>query len=94
MHRKAYEYLRKLAEKTDISADTLLGEPTVVLAGYRELWVDRHKSILEYSDEKIVIALHRGVLTVSGTELRLKQMVKERLAVRGKITGLTIEESI
>ena len=85
--------MRKLSQMTDIPADTLLGEPTFVFYGYRELTIDRHIAILEYSEEKIVVSLHGGLLTICGDGLELKQMVRDSMTVVGKIRSLEIEEA-
>ena len=70
--------LTRLAGKLDLPADIAAGLPRIALNG-----------ILEYSTERIVVALNIGELTVEGQKLELRQMHRERLCITGRIERLS-----
>ena len=58
--------LTRLAGKLDLPTDIAAGLPRIALSGFSEFRLDRHRGILEYSTERIVVALNIGELTVEG----------------------------
>ena len=77
--------LTRLAGKLDLPTDIAAGLPRIALNGFSECSLDRHRGILEYSTERIVVALNIGELTVEGQKLELRQMHRERLCITGRI---------
>ena len=71
--------LTRLAGKLDLPADIAAGLPRIALNGFSECSLDRHRGILEYSTERIVVAL----------KLELRQMHRERLCITGRIERLS-----
>lgn len=61
--------LTRLAGKLDLPTDIAAGLPRIALNGFSECSLDRHRGILEYSTERIVVALNIGELTVEGAEV-------------------------
>lgn len=81
--------LTRLAGKLDLPTDIAAGLPRITLNGFSECSLDRHRGILEYSTERIVVALNIGELTVEGEKLKLRQMHRERLCITGRIERLS-----
>lgn len=81
--------LTRLAGCFDLPADIAAGLPRIALNGSGECSLDRHRGILEYSTECIVVALNSGTLTVEGHGLELRQMHRERLCITGRIERLS-----
>lgn len=79
------------AQRLGLPADIAAGLPRIELDGFQALGLDRHTGILEYSREKIVVALNIGRVTVLGSGLELRQMQRERLCVTGNIRALEFE---
>ncbi|MDE5942870.1 MAG: YabP/YqfC family sporulation protein [Clostridia bacterium] len=49
------------------------------------------KGVVEYAPEKIVIALKKNKITVTGENLTLGKYFEEDLLIRGAISGVTID---
>ena len=49
------------------------------------------KGVVEYTPEKIVLALKKNKITVSGENLTLGKYFEEDLLIRGGISGVTID---
>ena len=88
---KLRTFLTRLAEKSGLPADIAAGLPHMELNGFSECALDRHRGIVEYSRERIVVALNIGRVTVLGSGLELRQMQRERLCVTGNIRALEFE---
>ena len=81
--------LTRLAGKLDLPTDIAAVLPRIALNGFSECSLDRHRGILEYSTERIVVALNIGELMVEGQKLELRQMHRERLCITGRIERLS-----
>lgn len=81
--------LTRLAESLISQRTSRAGLPRIALNGFSECSLDRHRGILEYSTERIVVALNIGELTVEGQKLELRQMHRERLCITGRIERLS-----
>lgn len=60
----------------------------IEIRGNREVLIDGAESILEYSEEKIVILIGRLKLTIKGKRLNLLTMNEGRISVEGFIEAL------
>ena len=81
--------LTRLAEKSGLPADIAAGPPRVGVDGFSQCAPDPHRGIVEYSRERIVVALNIGDVTLEGQGLELRQMHRERLCVTGQIERIS-----
>ena len=49
------------------------------------------KGVVEYSSEKIVLALKKNKITVTGENLTLGKYFEEDLLIKGKVKGVQID---
>lgn len=63
----------------------------VEIWGKTRVLVERHRGILSYGTEEIVVGATFGMIRVTGTELRLCCMSREQLFISGKIEGVSLE---
>ena len=49
------------------------------------------KGVAEYSSERVVLALKKNKITVTGENLTLGKYFEEDLLIKGKITGVQID---
>ena len=78
----------ELAEKLALPDDILPGTGSVSITGGRHALVEGQRGILEYSEEKIVLALKRGKITVSGSGMKLKAMNGGEVLISGRIQNV------
>ena len=60
--RKIKELPLDLAESFDLPMNVMPGIGTVTIIGARQARVEGHRGILEYSQERIVVLLKKGIL--------------------------------
>lgn len=79
---------QRVADSLDMSKEVILDVPKLVFIGNHEVAVENYKSIMEYTDTKIVLEAKPCVLRFTGQELELKSMAREMIFVTGKINKL------
>lgn len=79
------------AERFSLPPEALSDAPMVELRGKRSVVVENHRGVLEYTEERVRIAVRGGALCVLGSELSIAQMTRRRLELRGVVHGLQWE---
>lgn len=77
----------KLFKKDKAQADYSFGSPRLEIAG-GECLVDGIDSVIEYSSEKIKVALGKQLITFYGDGLRINSFTHEGAIVEGNITSM------
>ena len=92
LYRLGVEALRKLIDMSEdlcdrfaLPADALLGALKLTVTGGRQVFIDNHKGILSYSDERVLLSTGKGKLLIYGQALRLETMTAGQLLINGKI---------
>lgn len=75
----------ELSEKLNLPGEVVPGTGSVSIIGGRVAHVEGHRGIIEYSGQRIVLAMSRGKLTLSGDGMTLRAMNGGELLIRGKI---------
>lgn len=78
-------WIQKLADEADLSAETIPGVPVVELAGERRVLIERHQGMTEYSRERICVKVSYGMVCVCGCGLELSRMTRDQLVISGRI---------
>lgn len=91
MQRRRKGNLQALAGLLEIPPDIVLDLPRITLLGNRQLLVENHKGIIEYTPDLVRIKLTQGELTVTGAGLGLTSLQTEQILVEGTVAGLTYE---
>ena len=86
--KKLRELPYELADKLELPEDVLLGSAKLTVTGGRSAVIENHRGVLEYTAERIVVAVPRGQVCLDGTGLRLKAMNKNELLVGGRIRNI------
>lgn len=84
-------WMQKLADYADLSAESLPGVPIVEIAGESRVLIERHDGMTEYSRERICVKVCYGIVCVCGCGLELTRMSREQLIISGKIDGVMIQ---
>lgn len=83
--KKIRELPGELAEKMHIPGEIMPAAGIITVTGGRHALVQDHRGIVEYSEERIVLALKRGKLNLTGADLQLKAMNGGELVIMGRI---------
>ncbi|HZK38087.1 MAG TPA: sporulation protein YqfC [Clostridia bacterium] len=74
-----------LAEILELPKDIILDLPKIIMIGNLQIYIENHKGILEYTDNRIRINTKNGILRIIGKNLMLKNIVAEEIFIVGEI---------
>ena len=74
-----------LAEILELPKDIILDLPKIIMVGNLQIYIENHKGILEYTDNRIRINTKNGILRIIGKNLILKNIVAEEIFIVGEI---------
>ena len=80
-----------LAERFGMPKDVIMDLPRVSICGDREIYIENHKGLLEYSDNIIRVKMNDGIIDISGVGLRIIAMERDRLIVNGVLEHVKFE---
>lgn len=84
-------YDKEVIKKLKYNADTLSNVYKITLAKDYAT-VEGHKGVLYFSDEKIVLRLKSGSVTLEGKSLCIAGSQKNEIVVKGKVLSVTVGE--
>ncbi len=80
------------AEKWGLPKDVICDLPRVSLSGDKEIFIENHKGILEYTSKSVRIKMHDGLMNIKGEKLRIREMQTDRLLLTGDFLGVEYEK--
>jgi|SRR3546814_933456 sporulation protein YqfC len=80
--------LQRLAGLLEIPQDIVMDLPRITMLGNRQLLIENHKGIIEYTPSLIRIKLNQGELIVTGADLTLGNLQVEQILVEGTVEEL------
>ncbi|HWI51590.1 MAG TPA: sporulation protein YqfC [Symbiobacteriaceae bacterium] len=78
----------KVAAIFELPGDVLMDQSRLTLIGAKELMVENHRGLYEYTTDKVVLAVPEGRLTVAGLELSIRSISPDQLTIHGSIRGI------
>ena len=91
MQRRRKGNLQKLAGLLEIPQDIVLDLPRITMLGNKQVLVENHKGIMEYTPDLVRIKLNQGELIVGGTGLTLGNLQMEQILVEGTVKDVKYE---
>ncbi|MBP2649685.1 MAG: sporulation protein YqfC [Firmicutes bacterium] len=83
--------IERLAALLEIPDDIVLDLPRITMLGNKQLLVENHKGIIEYTSPLVRIKLNNGELIITGQDLTLGNLQAEQILVEGTVTGVKYE---
>lgn len=78
----------RLAEALDLPRDVVLDLPRVICVGHLQVIVQNPRGLVEYTPERVVLALATGRLVIRGEELRIGTVSEEEVTVTGQVRAV------
>lgn len=88
MKRRNKANLQALAGLLEIPQDIVLDLPRITMLGNKQLLVENHKGIIEYTPSTVRVKLNQGELTVNGANLALGNLQADQILIEGTINEL------
>lgn len=75
----------ELAEKLELPGEIMPGTGSLTITGGRRALIEGCRGLLEYSKERLVLALQRGKISINGADLCIRAMNAGTLVISGRI---------
>ncbi len=92
MHRRQKGILHSLAKRLDIPQDIILDLPRITMLGNKQVLIENHKGIIEYTASLVRIKLSEGELIIHGTQLLLGNLQAEQILVEGTVREVIYDD--
>ncbi|MGI6713313.1 MAG: sporulation protein YqfC [Bacillota bacterium] len=77
----------------DLPQDITLNMPRVTMVGNLQLFIENHRGIVEYTDNKIRVLVNRGYLEIEGRNLILNNIKADEIMINGEIEQIKVDIS-
>ncbi len=81
----------KCAEMWGVPRDTLMDIPRITISGDREIYIENHRGIREYTDAAIRVAAASGGVKINGKSLRIERIRREDILISGVFSNIEYE---
>lgn len=83
--RRKKTSLQTIAKILDIPQDVVLDLPRITMLGNKQLLIENHKGIIEYTSSLVRAKLSQGEIYIFGDSLSLGNLQAEQILVEGTI---------
>ncbi len=87
--RKVSEFV---ADMFRLPKDVIMDLPRISVCGDKEIYIENHKGVVEYTDSQIRIKMNDGVISISGDKLRIITLELQRMVVNGDFGRIEYEK--
>lgn len=76
--------VRKISsDLLDLPQDVVFDLPRLTMIGNRQLYIENHQGVLDFSSDHLLLKLHVGHLHISGTQLVIRTISAAEVFVEG-----------
>lgn len=83
---------RQFSQFFELPEEIILDAPLVMLVDRHKLYLENHKGVALFHQDKIKIRLSSGILLISGSDLKIGGIEAEIIEVSGKIRSFEFRE--
>ncbi len=80
-----------VADAWGVPKDVIMNIPRMTISGDKEIYIEHHKGILEYTDTEIRVSTAMGTVRVKGKKLVIERIRLEDLLISGTFTRIEYE---
>ena len=81
----------RAADAWGVPKDVIMNIPRLTISGDKEIYIENHKSILEYTDTEIRISTAMGIVRVCGKNLVIDRIRLEDIVISGCFSRVEYE---
>ncbi len=81
----------RAADAWGVPKDVIMNIPRLTISGDKEIYIENHKGILEYTDTEIRISTTMGIVRVCGKNLVIDRIRLEDIVISGCFSRVEYE---
>ena len=90
-YHKKNRHLQRLTSILDFPQDIILDLPRITMLGNKQLLVENHKGIIEYTPSLVRVKVNQGELLVKGEHLMIGSLQPEQILIEGFLAEVHYE---
>ncbi|NLO90086.1 MAG: sporulation protein YqfC [Clostridia bacterium] len=84
--------MHEFANILEIPEDIFLNMPKITFIGSIQVYIENHRGVIEYTSEKLRVAVTGGEIEILGEDLVLKNILPDELLLEGKIKSMELNQ--
>jgi sporulation protein YqfC len=80
-----------IADMFELPREVMLDLPRMTLVGNLQIYLENHRGVIEYDENRVRIGASNGEIIIRGQKLEIKNLLEEELLIKGTIEGLDYE---
>lgn len=81
----------RVSDAWGVPKDVIMNIPRLTVSGDKEIYIENHKGILQYTDTEIRVSTHMGIVHICGRSLVLERIRLEDILISGTFTSVEYE---
>lgn len=81
-----------IADSMNMPKDVVMDLPKLSICGDREIYIENHKGLLEYTNTGICIKMKDGIMRLIGNGLRIIVLETDRMVINGEFERVEYEK--
>lgn len=82
----------RVANTFDLPKEIIMDIPKLTLIGNKEITIECHRGVIQYTSEKIRISINGGELIVNGNKLTINSILPDEITIYGEISQISFED--
>ena len=83
-----FSWIRRIVDNAELMDEILPGQTIIELLGEGRVLIEGHGGVLAYSSDEVCAKVNFGVVKISGCNLELSFMCKNKLVISGRILSI------
>lgn len=83
----------ELMQNQSMGDETLPGIPIIEISGDRRVLIEQHQGVVAYGCQEIRVRVKYGLVSVTGSGLRLARMTGDQIVICGCVNGIQLVKS-
>jgi len=92
INEKKNRLMHEFANILEIPEDIFLNMPKITFIGSIQVYIENHRGVIEYTSEKLRVAVTGGEIEILGEDLVLKNILPDELLLEGKIKSMELNQ--
>jgi len=78
----------KVAKLLELPEDVISDRPKITTVGGKEVFVENHGGIIEFTGERVKINTNYGLVTITGKNMKIREITSEDIIILGSIDNI------
>lgn len=91
MDGRKKKWRQNLADLFELPREIILNLPRLTVIGNVQCYLENHRGVIEYTDEKVRVSVNGGEIIILGGNLVIRYLANEEIAIEGNIETVNYE---